>query len=82
MIDNLTATAAAEHETPPQRPDFEGQNVEQVRFFIASNIRDLIERLNREMKDARTAGLTVSVYHGGVLGGADASVSIYEDRRY
>lgn len=81
MIEPSTA-ARVETEIPAQRPDFEGQNIEAVRFKISQRIRELVAQLNKEMKDARTAGLTVYVHHNALYGAEDASVSIYENRRY
>ena len=81
-VGNMTATgAAALDEVPPLRPDLPGQNVEAVRAAVAARLRQGVADLNREMKDAQTCGLEVSVFQSQFLGGV-VHVSIYETRKY
>lgn len=87
MTDNLTALGVQmlNGEQPARRPDFEGQNIESVRYDLAKNIRKTVETLNRQMKDAHTAGLTVALNSCSMVNPDAANVaivSIFEHRRY
>lgn len=87
MSDLIINGTTVSDSIPPRRRDLDGQNIESVRFDLAGSIRATVEHLNRQMRDAHTAGLIVGIYSGSpsmadVPQPNHVSVSIYERRRY